>query len=409
MGRPLRVLLLTETFHPEIGGGEGQARLLASALAQRGHGVTIVTRRSRRELPPDRVEDGIRVVRIGPAGAGRWKKWGLALSGLRPLARLGGEAHVIFVSGFRILGMPAVFAARRMGRVCVLKADSPGELSGEFFRAGLARLHLEPGSAAVRTLVGWRNALLRRADAFVAISGEIAEELTAHGVRPDRVHRIPNGVDTRRFRPADEGEREALRRRLGLPAGRLAVYTGRLVSYKGLPLLLEVWRALREGGTEATLVLVGAGGADMHGCEGQLRDTVQEHGLGGSVIFTGAVEEVELYLRAADVFVFPTEIEAFGVSLVEAMACGLPAVATRVGGIRDFLEDGRNGLVVDPSDFGQLRGALGRLLAGGEAAEALGRSARETVLRRFSADAVAEGYLRLFETLLGVPAAEPAP
>jgi glycosyltransferase involved in cell wall biosynthesis len=149
-----------------------------------------------------------------------------------------------------------------------------------------------------------------------------------------------------------------------------------------------------------TLVLVGAGSADMHNCEDALHRYVEEHGLDDRVVFTGGVANVEDYLRAADVFVFPTEKEAFGVSLVEAMACGLPSVATRAGGIADFLVDGSNGLVVEPGSFTQLRDALTTLLAGGDRVAALGQAARTTVLNRFSEDAVTDRYVRLFETLL---------
>jgi hypothetical protein len=83
---------------------------------------------------------------------------------------------------------------------------------------------------------------------------------------------------------------------------------------------------------EACLVLVGEGGGDQQACEEELRRSVAIHNLATSVRFTGAVDNVEDWLRAADIFAFPTHDEAFGLSLVEAMACGLPAVSTRVGG-----------------------------------------------------------------------------
>lgn len=394
------MLMLTETFHPEIGGGERQAHLLSRALVRRGHEVTIVTRRSRAELPREQMDDGVQIIRIAPAGRGRWKKWRLAVTAIEPLARLRSRADVVFVSGYRIMGVPAVLVTKMIGPTCVLKADSSGEMSGEFFRAGLARFHLSPTSAAVRLLIGSRNALLRRADAFIAISREIAGELRAHGVPGERIHQLPNGVDTGKFRPTGSSERASLRRRLGLPGGPVAIYTGRLVSYKGLPLLLRVWCDLRRSGTPGTLVLVGSGGADIHACEKDLREYVAREGLHNSVVFAGEVENVDDYLRASDAFVFPTENEAFGVSLIEAMACGLPSVATSVGGIPDFLIDGQNGLLVEPGSFAQLRDRLAMLLAGGDGVAALGYAARETAVARFSVDAVVDGYVRVFESLL---------
>jgi glycosyltransferase involved in cell wall biosynthesis len=395
----VHVLLLTETYFPEVGGGEQQARLLSTALTSRGHQITIVTRCSRRDLPRDEFDGRVRVVRLSPAGPGRWRKWGLMVSTIGPLRRLGAQADVVLVSGYRILGVTAVAVTRMLGRPCVLKADSAGEMSGEFFRAGLARGGLTPQSTAVRWLMAARNRVLRQSAAFIAISREIADELQAAGVPRDRIRCLPNGVDTATFRPASDVERVALRRELGLPPGPLAIYTGRLVSYKGLPTLVRVWSDLRRSGCPCTLVLVGAGGADMHNCEDELRSYVAANGLEETVRFTGAVTGVERYLRAADLFVFPTENEAFGVSLIEAMACGLPSVATPVGGIRDFLVHGENGLLVDAGSGTRLREAIETLLADRSLAAALGRRARETVMNRFAAGVVADQYVQLFESI----------
>lgn len=409
MSAPLRVLLLTETFFPEIGGGEAQARMLSSALAERGHDVVLITRRSRPGLPHDEVSEGVRILRIGPAGQGRWRKWGLTLTVIPPLLRLCRDFDVVLVSGYRILGMPAVLIARLFRRASVLKADSTGEMSGTFYAAGLAKLRLHMDSPPVRLLVGGRNLLLRRADAFVAMSTDIAGELRSCGVPEARIVHVPNGVDTDRFRPAGPTERRRLRDALGLPTGPIVIYTGRLVSYKGLPLLLRAWRCLMADVPHATLVLVGAGGADMHNCEEDLRHYVSRHELDGSVRFTGAVDNVEEYLQASDIFVFPTENEAFGISLIEAMACGLPVVATAVGGIPDFLVHGVNGIMVAPGDRTELHQALADLLSDdGQVARVLGTSARASVVEQFSKEAVADSYVHLFRRVLSTRSPEPS-
>jgi glycosyltransferase involved in cell wall biosynthesis len=330
-GEPLQVLIVTETFRPEIGGGERQAAVLGHGLLQRGHAVTLLTRHSRAGLARDEVIDGIRVVRVGPVGPGRRRKWGLIATMLPALWRLRRRYDVVLVSGFRILAIPALIAGRLLGKPVVLKADSSGEMSGEFFRAGLAGVGLKPDSALVRVALRLRNRLLRRAAAFVAISAEIDAELVTHGIAPEVVHRIPNGVDTRMFRPATANERRQQRKGLDLGDGPVLVYTGRLVSYKGLPLLLETWRQLAQHFPTGTLVLVGEGSGDMHDCERDLRDFVARHGLDARVRFTGAVTRVEDWLRAADVFVFPTGNEAFGLSLVEAMACACRPSRRRSG------------------------------------------------------------------------------
>ena len=294
-----------------------------------------MTRRSRRELPKEQIHEGARIVRVGPVGRGRWRKWGLALGAIPPLTELAGGGRRVRV-GLSHHGLAGGRHLRMLGRRCVPGPTVRARCQGEFFRAGLAPLHLRPTSFGVRLLVRSpkrpsprRRCLCRHLHAY-------RRRDAASGVPVDRTHYVPNGVDTTRFRPASHSERIALRSRLGLPSGRLAVYTGRLVSYKGLTLLLRVWCELCRSGMSGTLVMVGAGSADMHNCEDALRRYVDEHRLDDRVIFTGGVANVEDYLRAADVFVFPTEKEAFGVSLVEAMACGLPSVATRAGGIARF-------------------------------------------------------------------------
>jgi glycosyltransferase involved in cell wall biosynthesis len=409
MNRRRRVVLTTETFHPEMGGGETQARTVADALTARGYAVTLVTRRSRPDLPQQETVDRLEVIRVSPVGPGRWKKWGLLLGAFPALLRAARGADAVLVSGFRILGTPALLAARWRRVPCLLKGDSRGEMSGEFFRAGVARLGFTPRSLPVRLFVGLRNRFLRKAARFVALSEEMATEFLANGVPPGNVVIIPNGVDLERFRPADAEERRALRHRLGWSDGLVAVYTGRLVTYKGLPLLLRVWESLHRERGSATLVLVGAAGADMHACEDELRTFVREHDLEESVRFTGTVPDVSGYLRAADLFVFPTLDEAFGLSLVEAMACGLPVVSTAVGGIRDFLLDGVNGIEVAPNDDDALRAAILRLIASAGDRERLGRAARDTTAMRFSHQAVADAWVNLFHAVAVPPDARAVP
>jgi glycosyltransferase involved in cell wall biosynthesis len=232
----------------------------------------------------------------------------------------------------------------------------------------------------------------------------MAREYLDHGIPANRVRRIPNGVDTDVFHPASPAERQSLRQRLRLPATPVAVYTGRLVTYKGLPSLLRAWRSVPDG----VLVLVGEGGADVHACEHELREFVDAHALRERVRFAGPVDRVDEWLRAADLFVFPTENEAFGLSLVEAMACALPCITTRVGGLRDFVADGENAMAVPPGDDAALAAAISTLIGDAAHRESLGRAARHTVVERFSMAAVAGSYAALIDELC-VPMARGTP
>jgi glycosyltransferase involved in cell wall biosynthesis len=246
-----------------------------------------------------------------------------------------------------------------------------------------------------------RNAILRRADAFTAITDGVVEELTSAGVRKEAIHRIPNAVDTNRFSAVGEAGKLSLRENLGVPQGsKVVIYTGRLVSYKGLPLLLRVWLKLRRKHSDIQLFLVGTGGLDIHNCEDELRGFVQDNGLEDSVVFTGSVGNVPEYLQASDLFAFPTENDAFPSSVVEAMACRLPVVSTPVGAISSIVQDGQTGLMVQPGDFGTLYDALDRLLDDQTLAHRLGEAGMKVARDRYSAVAVTQRFQDLFQSLV---------
>ncbi len=399
---PPGVLLLTESYHPMVGGGENQARTLCASLAEAGVPVTVVTRRWDPMQPGLARVDTSLVHRVGPSGRGHLKKWGLAFTAMSPILAHRHSHRVLIVNGFRVLGIPATLAARCLGMKVILKADSPGEMSGTFFDAGLARFGLSHRSLPVRALIGARNLLLRRADAFVAISSELERELEDHGVDPAKTCIIANGVDVQSFVPASPADRERIRRTLGLPLHRrLIVYTGRLVSYKGLPRLLRIWQNLVVNHPHAQLVLVGEGSEDIHNCEAELHRFVEENALDDQVRFTGMVENVADYLRASDAFVFPTTVEAFGLAAVEAMACGLPVVSTRTGGLADFISEENGAIAIETDD--ELRSGLQRMIDDTEFAEELGRRGRETACRLFSLDSIRDRYLELIRDEGGQP------
>jgi glycosyltransferase involved in cell wall biosynthesis len=392
------VLLLTESYHPMVGGGETQARAVAAALDEAGVPVTVLTRRWDVGQPALGRVDGIPVHRLPPVGPGHLKKWGLVLSARRAIQEHRRTHPVLLVSGFRVLGIPAVRAARRHGLRVILKADSPGEYSGAFFGPGLARFGLSPRFPPARTVVRLRNRLLCQADAFVAVSSALEEEFLAHGVPPGRIHRIPNGVDVRMFRPPEPGERERLRRKLSLPLdATLVVYTGRLVSYKGLPLLLRVWGELAASHPGAHLLLVGEGSQDIHNCEAELRALAGEEVGVPRVHLSGSVDHVGEHLRASDIFVFPSETEAFGLSVVEAMASGLPVVSTRAGGLADFVAPENGALPFEAGSGPALGAALERVLSDPELRRRLGEKGRRTAVDRFGMAAVRDAYLALIE------------
>jgi glycosyltransferase involved in cell wall biosynthesis len=397
--KPLRLCIFTETYAPEVGGGETQARLLAEGLAAGGHYATILTRKSSTASGSFELFGATPVFRLSPAGHGQLKKWGLILTSIPWFLRMNGQYDIVFVSGYRIIGISAVLLCKLLGKRCILKADSQGEMSGEFFWPGLRKLRIPRDAWLVKLYLWLRNGVLRQADAFSAISSDIARELSAAGIPANKIHAIPNCVDTVRFCPADPAQKARLRDRLGLPPkAAVAVYTGRLVSYKGLPLLLKVWRQICARHGQAVLVVAGSGGLDIHNCEAELREYVNINALGQIIRFAGSVPNVDEYLQAADLFVLPTENDALPSALIEAMACGLPVVTTRVGAIGSIVADRHNGLIVAPGDEQQLLQAIDSLLGDSALSARLGQAARKTVQDQYSITRVTQAYLALFRS-----------
>jgi glycosyltransferase involved in cell wall biosynthesis len=392
-----RICLLTETYYPLTGGGESQARVLAANLLNRNFQVMIITRRCSDSLKEIELVDGVKVYRIPPVGAARFARWFMLFWSLLALVKTRRQYDLVYVSGFKALGLSAVLAAKLLRKRCILKADSNGEMSGDFFAAGLKKLKLTPSSIIVRILLSGRNKILRGANSFVAITTGIAEELRSEGVDPSSIALISNGIDTDSFSPITASEKYSLRQTLVIPKKRIIItYAGRLVSYKGLPLLLRVAEVIQSEFDDVGFVLIGSGGLDMHNCEAELKKFVKDKGLEESICFSGEVNNVHEYLQASDIFVLPSEEDAFPLALVEAMACGLPVISTPVGGIKEIITDGQNGLLVQSRDFQQLYQAISGLIRNPALSASLGMAAVQTVQERYSAEIIIQKYCELF-------------
>ena len=253
----------------------------------------------------------------------------------------------------------------------------------------------------MRAYLAWRNRILLRARAFAAISREIEQEFKECGVPPARVHYIPNGIDTELFRPLPDDQKQRRRRDFGLPDGSLWMYAGKLNKGKGLERLLRVWARIAAERPGEHLVLVGGGGGQYLSCETELREFVRARGLEKRVTFTGYQERVYDWLPCADGFVFPSENEAFGLAIVEAMACGVPVIASRMGGIPDIVQHGENGWLVDDCKNDEAwHKELSDLMANPARTRVCAEAGRKTAEQRFSIKEVARNYVALLESVI---------
>ncbi len=371
------VAILTSLFPPSLGGIQTQTVALARGLAELGTEVHVVTRPAPGR-PAREDGGGFTVHRAGLSRGGPVATLAYVALAARVVASLGDRVSVLHAQQLLSPGSVALVSCRLRRTPIVVASHASGAV-GDL--ASLARQGLL-GRARF-------EALRRHAAAFVAVSGPIHQELARAGVPEARIRTIPNGVDTRRFAPADGEERHRLRQALGLPPVPIAIYAGRLAPEKGVDLLLDAWAVVRRAGEPGLLCLVGDG-ADRAPLERRARDL----GIVGAVRFTGAAADVAPWLRAADAFVLPSRQEGLSVALLEAMACGLAVVATAVGGSAEAAGDAA--VLVPPGSAEALGDALLRLLVDPSRARVLGESARRRAVDRFEILQVARRHLELY-------------
>ncbi len=232
----------------------------------------------------------------------------------------------------------------------------------------------------------------REVDFFTVVSRDLRDYFSGEvGIPPEAMVVVHNGVDINRFSP---GPRTQYLRGL-VPANfkrPLMITVGRLTDAKDHSGLLAAMELLKKNGEAGPcLVLVG---------DGELRPAIEREiesrGIGDCVHMAGKRTDISALLAGADIFVLPSKREGFPVSVLEAMASGLPVIATKVGGIPEVIKDGENGLLVPPGDPVGLSKAIARLVSNPAFGAELGARARKTVEEEFSLDFVAGAYSDLY-------------
>lgn len=275
------------------------------------------------------------------------------------------------------------------GDVCVVHAVNRASLA-EKRRAGHYGWLLNPSNL----WVAWRDWWMlrgRRYRRVVAISERVRRQLKEYYSVPDeRIVTIPNGINLDRFKPENAQSRAAVRQSFGVPDDvPLVLFVGSQYRLKGLEFAM---RALVEMETRAILLVVGADVA------APFKRLAEHLGVSDRVIFAGARSDLPTIYPAADAFVLPTLYETFALVCIEAMASGLPVLASPVGGIEDYLRDGVNGLHIQ-RDATEIAAKLDRLLNDRE----LHASLRETGIataQNYEWKKIAQQYLNLFDDVI---------
>ena len=393
---------LAEAGSVDAGGQNVYVAQVARSLAAAGHAVEVFTRRDARELPAVvDLRSGVRVrhVDAGPPGFVRKEELlphmpAFALAAQQILAR--SRPFDVLHANFFMSGWVGLALARSF--------DVP--LVTTFHALGLVRREHQgasDGFPAERIEIERR--LVHESDRVIAECPQDEADLCRlYDADPAHLRSVPCGVDTEAFRP---GDKAAARQRLGLPAHEFIVLQlGRLVPRKGVDNVIRAVARLHDA-IPARLVVVG-GDSDAPDERvtpeiGRLRRLAQELGAAERVQFAGRRDRSALrdWYVAADVFVSTPWYEPFGITPLEAMACGTPVVGAAVGGIAHTVVDGVTGFLVPPHDPAALASRLALLHEQPFLGNAFGLAGLRRVRSRFTWDIVARQLAGVYEELAG--------
>ncbi|MGD2080116.1 MAG: glycosyltransferase family 4 protein [Nitrospirota bacterium] len=370
MGNKIKAVMVTPEFPPECGGIGYYVYYLARELRRAGHGVSIIVRGSAYST---QIRDGITVreVRVGGIPPLNQGSFGRAVERLLALENPD-IVHVHYGAAMAIkCGCPVVVTAHWCNKVGIPIFHRPVRNAEALLRNLFLPLYVRS-----------ERRLSRSCDRLTTVSASLRDEYREHYGVEGAV--INNGVDPQAF--SSNGVRRE----------DLVLFAGMLRPGKGVLDLLAVAELLKESRPGARVLLVG---------DGPLRDEVRrrmaERGL-HNVEMLGRLSHPELlsYYRRARVFVLPTYYEGFPNTVLEAMACELPVVASRVSGIPEQVEEGVTGHMVPPGDVEGFHRRVGELLRDEGRCERFGRAGRERVLRRFTWRHVSERVLGEYRDLL---------
>jgi len=381
----VRVAILNYRFFPLIDGPSIQAKLLGEKLSDNGVEVFVVTRRFSAKHPEFENVNGINVQRLSCFGGYFWGHFPYGAKCFTTLMKYRKRIDIVNTNGSIGMAIIGIACARFLNK----------RIISTFNTCGL-KIVGKVSSMKIPILGRLLRMMLKRMDAAVAISSKIYEDLRSVQFPEAKIYIIPCGLNTHSFSPVSKEKKRLLREQLKLPEKTLVVFTGRLVDSKGVDILLEALREILKSTTDIHLLIVGEGYPPLLSVEEELRKYVEDHNLSDYVTFTGSVRNVHEYLQASDIFAFPSRIEGLGVSLLEAMSCCMPVVATSAGGIPDAVQDGEDGLLIPVDDHKELAKKILLIKNDVNLAEKLGRNARQKVMREFSIEAVAQEYAGLY-------------
>ncbi|WP_176215360.1 glycosyltransferase family 4 protein [Sporomusa malonica] len=332
--------MVLNNFEQPFGGPELQAQKVAASLMARGHSVLIIAKGSGK-APAHEVLNGLKIVRLNRRGLA-------SVDLLLQLYKYRNDFNVIHVHGVGRLASMSINFGKYFQKKVFIKVTTTGHV----LKQPASRI-----KELMQKLLPFRERklkLLQQADGVISISSEIRKELEKNGFSKNYIYDIPNGIDTLKYYPASSEDKIKLRNILGLPVDkRIFIFTGKLTRLKGLDTLLAAWSKSAYTKENGLLVMLGSGQGQKDSLESYISNSIKVNSLEQSVVVLGDVDNVFDYLRATDVFVFPSRREGLPNSLLEAMACGLLCIASDIAGNNDLIISGESGFLLPVEDVSE--------------------------------------------------------
>lgn len=381
----IRVIMTIMGFHPLVGGAEKQLLQLAPLLIEKGVDVTVATARLP-GLPSKEVICGIPVERHfslrGRRFLGRPAKFAYILGLLYHLTKMRKRYDIIHAH----VGWENAFASVFAGRI--LKIPVVVKIAGSGYT-------LDVNVLKKRLLLGsMMGKIIKRADAFICLSDEMMDEMVQWGVESSKCVVITNGV-------AYSNKKDInleLRRDMGFDTDdKIVVNVARFRPEKNQPLLLKAWKEVIKVAPNSKLLLVGSNGEYWNYC----KELAAQLEICETVIFAGEVSNVDDYLSISNLFVLPSKAEGVSNALLEAMAAGLPCIASDVAGNRKVIGTNEIGMLFTlDSSVNSLADCLIWCLKSPERCKEMGAAAYKHICDNFSIQFTVDKILHLYENLV---------
>lgn len=374
--------MISPQFHPLVGGYERAAERLSVALAQRGHQVTIITERQKKEWPKSEDIDKVRIHRWWCVYKPGWHiiTSFLGLTGF--LLAKGRKFDVWHIHQYGLHAALVIAIGKVLRRPVLLKLTNTSS-------TGIEKV---VENNRFPKISRW---LHLRVSAIIALTSETAKEANSFGIPPKRIHILGNGIDINKFRPQSSKQQLLLKKKFGLENKQIVIFVGRLSEQKDVKLLLKSWaESIAKINQDWILVLIGFGPL-----QSELEKYANQLGINKRVKFVGMQKNVEEWLSGSDIFIQSSRREGLSNTMLEAMSSGLPVIVTQVSGTTEIVKETGAGIVVPIGDANSLANAIIKMISSDLLRQQKGAISRKVIEEKFSISKVALSHEKLYESL----------